>query len=780
MNHIHVSIIVPTYNEAENIEPLIREIFLALPRQSTEIIIVDDDSPDGTWRVARALHMKQVRVFRRMRTRGLTSAIQFGIDHARGLIVGWLDADLSHQPKYFTKMLQMMKKSDVVVASRYVRGARDDRKEKTAVVMSRIINWIARTLLYRTVTDYTSGFILIKKRIFEDYRLQGDYGEYFIRLLSYCVRHEYPIHEIPYVFVSRVHGVSKTAVSLGDFFVKGIKYVKAIMQNTFGNIVYSMSLRHVFARRSIRELPYILMVCIGCSAIVIILVLKMQQSFYVPAWDQSHHLIIAYQFYSAMKEGGVAQLVTAILQSQTIYPPLYHLFVAFGYMIFGVQPTIGILIQILFIYISGFSLYKLARIVVGSLEAALVSILSLCVPCIVWLYSDALTDFMSVTLFVLSFLFLLKSNYFQNRKFSVIFGLTVLANILTRWTFVIAAVPFFWYVIDSLRKAETKSRVIENVLLVFFISIPSLFWYIPHWQLIQESYTFFSNPENIAVRAWNLPVGFTWRTLLYYPKAAIGFTGIGIVPLICFVISAFYALGKRLSKPVYYILGSIVCVLVFQTILQDKTPKYIAYIYPFVLVSFFAFCTEIKNGRIKYFLITVFSVSLLVNFVFAYLTFPAKKTVDIQISSYRVPILAGIDHSFEPVLWPSEQIITDNFSNLSTSKTLLVLSDYKYLNHVTFQYYADKHYIPLIAVQALYLYDPMNPQLDFAALEQYDFQGSGFDYVFTKSGGDMGVLIDHDTTVRINEYLQTFRPNWPVVTYDLPDDSKGMLYTIVK
>ncbi len=234
MKHIRVSIIVPTYNEAKNIAPLIQEIFLALPRQSTEVIVVDDDSPDKTWRVARTIRLPHVRVFRRMHTRGLTSAIQFGIDHARGSIVGWLDADLSHQPKYFTKILQMMKKSDVVVASRYIHGARDDRKEQIAVVMSSIINWIARTFLYKDITDYTSGFILIKKRIFEDYRLQGDYGEYFIRLLVYCVRRGYQIREIPYVFVSRVYGISKTANSFFEYIVRGRKYVVTIFRCLYG------------------------------------------------------------------------------------------------------------------------------------------------------------------------------------------------------------------------------------------------------------------------------------------------------------------------------------------------------------------------------------------------------------------------------------------------------------------------------------------------------------------------------------------------------------------
>jgi len=210
MNHIRISIIVPTYNEAENVSPLLREIFLALPKGSTEVIVVDDDSPDKTWRVARAARMPNIRVFRRMHTRGLTSAIQFGIDHAKGSVIGWLDADLSHPPEYFAKMLRMLNKSDVVVASRYIHGARDGRKEKTAVVMSGIINRMARIFLYPAVTDYTSGFILMKKRILECYRLQGDYGEYFIRLLAYCMRQGYKIQEIPYVFVSREHGVSKT------------------------------------------------------------------------------------------------------------------------------------------------------------------------------------------------------------------------------------------------------------------------------------------------------------------------------------------------------------------------------------------------------------------------------------------------------------------------------------------------------------------------------------------------------------------------------------------
>lgn len=222
-----ISIIIPTYNEAGNITALINEIRLALTGQQYEIIVVDDNSPDKTWQLVTKISLKnkRVKLIRRMDERGLTSAFNQGIDQSRGEIVGWLDADLSHPPVLLKKMIAQLVRYDVVVASRYVAGGSDLRQEKTAVILSRLINRLAQVCLFKDFTDYTSGYILLNKSLLKKYRLIGDYGEYFLELIFYLKKNGKKIKEIGYINVSRRTGESKTATNWLGFLRRGIKYL---------------------------------------------------------------------------------------------------------------------------------------------------------------------------------------------------------------------------------------------------------------------------------------------------------------------------------------------------------------------------------------------------------------------------------------------------------------------------------------------------------------------------------------------------------------------------
>lgn len=226
-----ISLIIPTYNEAGNITALINKISLSLKQQNYEIIVVDDDSPDKTWQIVQALSRKnkRVKLIRRLNQRGLTSAYNQGISQSRGEIVGWLDADLSHPPALLTKMLAFLPKFDAIVASRYVTGGRDSRQELLAVKLSRIINRLAQLCLYPDFTDYTSGYILVKKSYLKNIVLRGDYGEYFIELIFRLKQAGAQIKEIGYVNISRTRGDSKTATNWFGFLRRGIKYIITLL-----------------------------------------------------------------------------------------------------------------------------------------------------------------------------------------------------------------------------------------------------------------------------------------------------------------------------------------------------------------------------------------------------------------------------------------------------------------------------------------------------------------------------------------------------------------------
>jgi len=224
-----ISIIIPTYNEADNIKPLINQISSSLKGKKFEIIVVDDNSPDKTWQIVKKLQKKQknIRLLRRINKKGLTSAFNDGIKSTKGSIIGWLDADLSQSPHLLKLMTKKLKKYDVVIASRYVKEAKDDRGIFLAVLLSKLINKLAQFFLFKNITDYTSGYILVKKK-FLTQPLKGDYGEYFINLVFNLIKQKAQIIEIPYISKNRLHGQSKTATNLFGFIKRGRKYLYTI------------------------------------------------------------------------------------------------------------------------------------------------------------------------------------------------------------------------------------------------------------------------------------------------------------------------------------------------------------------------------------------------------------------------------------------------------------------------------------------------------------------------------------------------------------------------
>jgi dolichol-phosphate mannosyltransferase len=227
-----ISIILPTYNEAGNIKLLIQGIKKSLKGYSLEIIVVDDNSPDKTWKIVNYLAEKnpEVKLIRRIHTRGLTSAFNYGISKSSGSIVGWMDSDMSMPPEYLRTMVKNIPNYDVVIGSRYLKNGGDERENKLAVILSLILNKTARIFLGKSLTDYTSGFVLAKRHLFANFKLTGDYGEYCIDMIVNFKRKGYKIIEIPYVCKPRNKGESKTASNLFGFIIRGRKYILTIVK----------------------------------------------------------------------------------------------------------------------------------------------------------------------------------------------------------------------------------------------------------------------------------------------------------------------------------------------------------------------------------------------------------------------------------------------------------------------------------------------------------------------------------------------------------------------
>ena len=222
-----VSIVLATYNERENILDTISSIFLNV-KDPVEVIVVDDDSSDMTWQLVEELNDPRVKLIRRVETRGLASAFNRGVIESRGEVVGWMDADMCMPPSLLPEMIRKLDEYDIVVGSRYAPGGIDDRAF-LRVASSRLINGLASTVLGYGIKDYDSGFVVLKRSVFDKVSIiPTGYGAYFMEFLYTCRKKGLTVYEIPYVFRDRAKGISKSAPSILKFFRTGMQYVMRI------------------------------------------------------------------------------------------------------------------------------------------------------------------------------------------------------------------------------------------------------------------------------------------------------------------------------------------------------------------------------------------------------------------------------------------------------------------------------------------------------------------------------------------------------------------------
>jgi len=212
--------VVPTYNERGRIVELAEAVFAVFRSAGIagELVIVDDNSPDGTGDVADELARRfRVRVVHRAGKLGLGSAVMEGFTAAEAAIVGVMDADFSHPPDVIPRLLAALRASnvDAVVGSRYVTGGAVLNWPLARVIMSRVACLLARPLT--PVRDATSGFFLIRRAVVHGVRIEA--GGFKICLELLLRGPVMSVAEVPYTFVDRTTGQSKmsTREALGYF-----------------------------------------------------------------------------------------------------------------------------------------------------------------------------------------------------------------------------------------------------------------------------------------------------------------------------------------------------------------------------------------------------------------------------------------------------------------------------------------------------------------------------------------------------------------------------------
>lgn len=208
-----LSLILPTYNEAENLPELLPKIEEALKDIPHEVIIVDDDSPDGTWRVAQELGLKRddVHVIRRVGRRGLSSAVIEGFLSAKGDVFAVMDADGQHDMTLLPKLYHAVETGGgIAIGSRYTDGGSVGEWDERRHTLSRIATTLAIKLCKVKVSDPMSGFFAIRRQLFQG--IVGNLNPKGFKILLDLLVHvpsSTKVKEIPFTFASRLHGESK-------------------------------------------------------------------------------------------------------------------------------------------------------------------------------------------------------------------------------------------------------------------------------------------------------------------------------------------------------------------------------------------------------------------------------------------------------------------------------------------------------------------------------------------------------------------------------------------
>lgn len=211
-----VSIVLPTYNEAGNISDLIEALRreLAGCDRPVEIVVVDDNSPDGTADLVKQRFGNDpaVRTLVRRDERGLATAIKVGIQNSTGSVIVVMDTDFNHDPAMVPQMIAFLDYYDVIIGSRFTMGG--GMEDALRYKLSFLYNFALRLTFGWQIQDSLSGFLAIRRTRLEELPLDAiftGYGDYFIRLLHAADRRGFRMLEVPVFYQLRRHGVSKTS-----------------------------------------------------------------------------------------------------------------------------------------------------------------------------------------------------------------------------------------------------------------------------------------------------------------------------------------------------------------------------------------------------------------------------------------------------------------------------------------------------------------------------------------------------------------------------------------
>lgn len=215
-------VIIPTYNEKENIEKMIRKVFSL--SEKFDILIVDDGSPDGTANIVKNLQTEfpeNLYIEERAGKLGLGTAylhgFRWGLERGYAHLIE-MDADFSHNPDDLVRLLDACKNgADLAIGSRYVKGGKVANWDKKRLLLSYFASWYVRTILWIKIKDTTAGFKCYKAEVLKKINFDAVTfkGYAFQICMKYAaIKHNFKVVEVPITFIDREFGTSKMSTSI--------------------------------------------------------------------------------------------------------------------------------------------------------------------------------------------------------------------------------------------------------------------------------------------------------------------------------------------------------------------------------------------------------------------------------------------------------------------------------------------------------------------------------------------------------------------------------------
>ena len=227
------SILLCTFNESKYIKDTVTNLDKFI--SDLEIIIVDDNSSDNTVEIIKNIKINSKLVLiERKKLRGLASAFERALIESSGENVGWIDTNMGELVEKFPGMIKELNNSDLVLLSRYVEGASDER-DFIRVFCSKLINIFCRIILDSSIRDYTSSIFVMKRKVLNETTIiPYGHGEFFIEFLYRVSKQSFKIKEMPYI-QSRddADASTNTSPNLPSFFILGFFYCVRVIITRF-------------------------------------------------------------------------------------------------------------------------------------------------------------------------------------------------------------------------------------------------------------------------------------------------------------------------------------------------------------------------------------------------------------------------------------------------------------------------------------------------------------------------------------------------------------------